>query len=125
MLLALLAQRQRYDVRPAREVAVTVARALGDGAYLADVADGPDGMVGWVVAVLTLVAAEGIEPATEELARARARVRESGSPLEFGMVSNVAALLAWRTGDVATTEAECEAALAAVAAEEPGPQIVA
>ena len=100
-LLALLAQRRRYDVHPAAEVAALAQRALGDGAYLADVADGPDGMVGWVVAMLALIGADGTQAAAAEIARARERIRANGSPVEFGMLSNVAACMAWRAGDVA------------------------
>ena len=124
-LLALLAQRRRYDVHPAAEVAALAGRALAGGAYLADVADGPGGMVGWVVAVLAMIAADATEPAEAELALARARIRANGSPLEFGMASNVAACLAWRAGDMARVEAECEASLAAVAAEDPSAPVAA
>ena len=100
-LLALLAQRERYDVGPARRGRRDRRAARSaQGAYLEDVADGADGMVGWVVAMMALIAADGLELATAELARARERVRDRGSPLEFGMVSNVAAAIGWRTGDV-------------------------
>ena len=124
MLLGLLAQLGRYEVRPATEVAALAERALGRGAYLGDVADGADGMVGWVVALMALVAADAIEPATAELAHGRARVARRGSPLEFGMISNVASTIAWRTGDVVATEAQADAANEAVAAEDPGPAVL-
>jgi len=124
-LLALLAQRERYCKRPAQDVAVLAARALGSGAFLEDVADGADGMVGWVVAVMALVATDAIVPAAAEIAGARARVRQGGSPMEFAMVSMLAAWLGWRTGDVGAVEGEADAVIAALADEEPGTQAAA
>lgn len=124
-LLALLAQGERYCKRPASEVATLAARALGEGALLEDVADGADGMVGWVVAVMALIATDAIGLAEAEIDRARTRVRGRGSPLEFGFVSMLAGWLAWRTGDVTAAEAEAEATLAAVADEERGAQVMA
>lgn len=124
-LLALVAQRARYDVRPAAEVATLAARALGEGSYLQDVADGAEGLLGWVVANMALVAADATASAGDEIARARARVRRNGSPLEFAMVSMVAGWLSWRTGDVGAAETEMETALAAVAQAEEAPGLLA
>ena len=78
-------------MRPAADVAAIVARALGEGAYLDDVADGADGMVAWIVAMMALIGADGIEPRRRSSPGRAPRVRERGSPLEFGIVSNVAA----------------------------------
>ena len=122
-LLALLAQRAMYDVRPATEVAELAQRALGDGAYAAD-ADG--GLVPWANAVTALVAADGVAPAEAEVEHARRRLREGGaSPVEFAVVSGTAAEVAWRRGDVAGAEADAEAAIAALAFSDPGAVIVA
>ena len=122
-LLALLAQRAMYDVRPAGEVAELAARALGDGAYAADAADG---LIPWGNAVNALVAADGVELAGAEVEHARLRLRVGGgAPLEFASVSAVAATLAWRLGDVTAAEADADAALAALAFSDPGAAIVA
>lgn len=119
-LLALLTQYKRYDVRPAQEIAALAGRTLGSGALLEDVARSGDGLVGWHLAVLALSAADAVGPAKAEIARARTRVRKHGSPLDFALVSVVAGWLGWRIGDMAATEAESDAALAALAAEDPG-----
>ena len=122
-LLALLAQRAMYDVRPAAEVAELAARALGDGAYAADAADG---LIPWGDAVNALVATDGVERAGAELEHARRRLRVGGgAPLEFAAVSAVAATIAWRRGDVAGADADADAALAALAFSDPGAAIVA
>ena len=122
-LLALLAQRAMYDVRPAAEVAELAQRALGDGAYAAD-ADG--GLIPWANAVNALVAADRVEPALAEIEHARRRLREGGAaPVEFAAVSGAAATVAWRRGDVAGAEADAEAAMAALAFSDPGAAIVA
>ncbi len=122
-LLALLAQRAMYDVRPATEVAELALRALGDGAYAADAADG---LIPWANAVSALVSADGVEAATAEIEHARRRLREhGGAPVEFAAVSGVAATVAWRRGDVTGAEAEAEAAVAALAFSDPGAAIVA
>ena len=122
-LLALLAQRAMYDVRPAAEVAELAARALGDGAYAADAADG---LIPWGNAVTALVAADDVELATAEVQHAGRRLRAGGgTPLEFAAVSAVAATIAWRRGDVAGADADADAALAALAFSDPGAAIVA
>ncbi len=122
-LLALLAQRGMYDVRPAAEVAELAQRALGAGAYAADAADG---LVPWANAVTALVAADGVEPAAAELEHARRRLRQGGgSPVEFAAVSVAAATVAWRRGDVAGADADADAAVSALAFSDPGAAIVA
>ena len=118
-ILALLAQRGRYEVHPAAEVIALGRRALAGGAYLGEAADSPDGMVGWLVAVIALMAAGDTDVARAELARGRERVRNRGAPLEFALVSGAAGWLAWRCGDMGVAAAEAEAAVAALAAEEP------
>uniref|UniRef100_UPI001F2DE6F4 helix-turn-helix transcriptional regulator n=1 Tax=Amycolatopsis pittospori TaxID=2749434 RepID=UPI001F2DE6F4 len=124
-LLGLLAQMGRYEVRPADEVAATACRALSHGAYFEDATGSIDVMVGWVVAMLALISADGIDEARREIERARQRVRAHGSPVEFAMVANAALFLNWRLGNVSVMEAEAEGALAAIGAEEPLPQVVA
>ncbi|MFC9252216.1 ATP-binding protein [Amycolatopsis thailandensis] len=124
-LLGLLAQMGRYEVRPADEVAATASRALANGAYFEDATGSIDVMVGWVVAMLALISADGIDEAGWEIERARQRVREHGSPVEFAMVANAALFLDWRLGDLSVMEAEAEGALAAIGAEEPSPQVIA
>ena len=121
-LLALLAQRALYDVRPAIDVASLAARALGDGAYAADAADG---LIPWGNAVRALIAADAVQLALAEAEHGRRRLRDGGSPVEFATVSLVAAAVAWRMGDVATAAAEDEAALAALAFSDPGAAVVA
>ncbi|OXM53446.1 helix-turn-helix transcriptional regulator [Amycolatopsis alba] len=124
-LLGLLAQMGRYEVRPADEVAETACRALANGAFFEDATGSIDVMVGWVVAMLALISADGIDEAGREIERARQRVREHGSPVEFAMVANAALFLEWRLGNLTVMEAEAEGALAAIGAEEPSPQVVA
>ncbi len=124
-LLALVAQRARYDVAPSHEVAALAERALGEGSYLQDVADGAEGLVGWVVATMALVAADATATATTEIALAKARVRKNGSPLEFAMVSMVAGWLSLRIGDITSADIETAAALAAVAHENETPALLA
>ncbi|HVF76958.1 MAG TPA: AAA family ATPase [Solirubrobacteraceae bacterium] len=121
-LLALLAQRGLYDVRPAPEVADLAARALGDGTYAAEAADG---LIPWGNALNALISADGVELAQSEVEHARRRLRSGGSPFEFASVSAVAAIVGWRCGDVAGTEADAEALLAALAFADPGAPIVA
>lgn len=124
-LLGLLAQMGRYEVRPAEEVAATSVRALSNGAYFDDATGSSDAMVAWLVAVLALVSADGVDEAKREIDRARLRVRAHGSPVEFAMVANAALFLNWRVGNVNFMEAESEGAFAAVTHEEPGPQVTA
>ena len=121
-VLALLAQRAMYDVRPADEVAGLAARALGDGAYAAEAADG---LIPWGNAVNALVAADGVELAWKEVEHARRRLADGASPVEFAAVSDVAATVAWRCGDVAAAEADAEAAVAALQFSDPGATVVA
>ncbi|CCH27960.1 AAA family ATPase [Actinosynnema sp. NPDC047251] len=124
-LLGLLAQTGRYEVWPAAEVADTALRALSHGAYFDDATGSTDAMVAWVVALLALMSADGVDDARREIDRARLRVRSHGSPVEFAMVANAALFLNWRLGNVTFVEAEGEGALAAVRDEETGPHIVA
>lgn len=124
-LLALSAQRGRYEADPHDEVAQLAARALSEGALFDDASGSIEGMVGWVVAVMSLISADGVTMAGAEIRRARERVQRHGSPVEFAMVANTAQYLAWRTGDVAGTEAESEGALAAVEPEDNASHVVA
>jgi len=121
-LLALLAQRGLYDVRPAAEVANLAARALGDGAYAAEAADG---LVPWGNALNALIAADGVQLARTEIEHGRRRLRAGGSPAEFASVSAAAATLGWRCGDVLGAEADAEAVVAALAFSDAGAPIVA
>ncbi|MFD8498864.1 AAA family ATPase [Amycolatopsis sp. NPDC059657] len=124
-LLGLLAQMGRYEVRPSREVAATALRALSDGAYFDDATGSTDAMVAWVVALLALISADGVDDARREIDRARSRVRAHGSPVEFAMVANAALFLNWRLGNVRFMEAESEGTLAAIQHEDPAPQVIA
>ncbi|GAA3459941.1 AAA family ATPase [Saccharothrix longispora] len=124
-LLGLLAQTGRYEVWPADQVAATALRALSRGAYFDDATGSTEAMVAWLVALLALMAADGVAEAGPEVERARLRVRAHGSPVEFAMVANAASFLHWRTGDVRRMTAESEGALAAVRDEDPVPHVVA
>jgi DNA-binding CsgD family transcriptional regulator len=124
-LLGLLAQMGRYEVRPAAEVAATAVRALANGAYFDDATGSTDAMVAWVVALLALVSADGVDEAKREIDRARLRVQAHRSPVEFAMVANAALFLNWRLGNVGLMEAEAESAFAAVVDEEPGQHVIA
>lgn len=118
-LLGLLAQMGRYEVWPHDEVAATATRALANGAYLDDATGSTDAMVAWLVALLALMAADGVDTARREIERARLKVRMHGSPVEFAMVANASLFLNWRCGNMQAVEAEAEGALAAVAHEDP------
>lgn len=118
-LLGLLAQMGRY------EVAATALRALSNGAYFDDATGSTDAMVAWVVALLALISADGVNDARREIDRARSRVRAHGSPVEFAMVANAALFLNWRLGNVRFMEAESEGTLAAIQHEDPAPQVIA
>lgn len=122
-LLALQAQRGRYLSEHHTVVADTARRALSSGALFDDGARG-EGLVGWVLAMMSLITADGIEEARAEIDRALARVQHGGSPVDFAMVANCAMIAAWRVGDVTATEAEAEAVLAAVEHEPVGPEVV-
>ncbi len=124
-LLGLLAQMGRYEAWPASQVADTALRALSNGAYFDDATGSTDAMVAWVVAMLALVSADGVDEARREVDRARLRVRQHGSPVEYAMVANAALMLNWRLGNVNFVEAESEGALAAVRDEEPASHIIA
>lgn len=121
-LLALLAQRGLYDVRPADEVASLASRALADGAYAAEAADG---LVPWGNALNALIAADGVQSALAEVDHGRRRLRAGGSPVEFAAVSAVAAMVGWRCGDVPGAEADADAVVAALAFSDAGATIVA
>ncbi|KOV84066.1 LuxR family transcriptional regulator [Nocardia sp. NRRL S-836] len=123
-LLGLLAQMGRYEVWPHEEVAATATRALANGAYFDDATGSTDEMVAWLVALLALMAADGVDTAQREIERARLKVRAHGSPIEFAMVTNAALFLSWRTGNMRAVEAEAEGALAAVAHEDPGSTVI-
>ncbi|GAA1262113.1 helix-turn-helix transcriptional regulator [Saccharothrix xinjiangensis] len=124
-LLGLLAQTGRYEVWPASEVAATALRALSNGAYFDDATGSTDAMVAWVVALIALVAADGVEEGRREVERARSRVRAHGSPVEYAMVANAHSFLSWRLGDLGAMAADAEGALAAVRDEDPAPHVVA
>ncbi|MEU0881982.1 AAA family ATPase [Lentzea sp. NPDC005914] len=123
-LLGLLAQMGRYEVWPHDEVAATATRALANGAYLDDATGSTDAMVAWLVALLALMAADGVDVARREIERARLKVRAHGSPVEFAMVTNASQFLNWRCGNMQVVEAEAEGALAAIAQEDPVSQVI-
>ncbi|PWK80934.1 tetratricopeptide repeat protein [Lentzea atacamensis] len=123
-LLGLLAQMGRYEVWPHDEVAATATRALANGAYFDDATGSTDAMVAWLVALLALMAADGVDVARREIERARLKVRAHGSPVEFAMVTNASQFLNWRCGNMQAVEAEAEGALAAIAQEDPVSQVV-
>ncbi|MFK4084691.1 AAA family ATPase [Kribbella sp. NPDC020789] len=125
ILLALLAQCGRYEVSPSADVRRTAERALRRGALLKDSVGQADPLVGWLLAMMSLIAADGVVPAREEIAGAQDWVRRHGSPIEFAMVANVADFLAWRCGDLPAVEADADGVLAAVAPEDLTPQVVA
>lgn len=122
-LLALLAQRGRYRNDPHLRTADFGRRALRGGALFDDAARG-DGLVGWVLAMMSFISADALPEARVEIDRARLRVVRGGSPVDFAMVANAACLAAWRSGDVRATEAEAEAILAAIEHEPPTPEVV-
>ncbi len=122
-LLALLAQRGRHQNQPCARVADFARRALGDGALFDDAARG-EGLVGWTLAMMALVSADGVAEGRTEIERGRRRVVRAGSPVDFAMLANASSLLAWRTGDVAATEAEADAVLAAIRHEPVRPEVV-
>ncbi|MFI5733628.1 AAA family ATPase [Kribbella sp. NPDC051587] len=125
ILLALLAQCGRYEVTPSAEVRRTAERALRRGALLKDSVGQADPLVGWLLAMMSLIAADGVVPARDEIAGAQDWVRRHGSPIEFAMVANVSDFLAWRCGDLPAVEADADGVLAAVASEDLTPQVVA
>ena len=122
-LLALLAQRAMYEVRPAHEVAALAERALGDGAYAADAADG---LIPWGNAVNTLIAADR---ARRRAARGRARAPAAARRRLAGRVRRrQRSSRRRRRGGAATSrqaEAEAEAVIAALAFSDPGATIAA
>ncbi|MDP2773711.1 MAG: AAA family ATPase, partial [Nocardioides sp.] len=122
-LLALLAQSGRHEGASHLEIADLSRRALSDGALFDDAARG-EGLVGWVLAMMSLITADAIAESRAEIDRARSRVVRGGSPVDFAMVSNCAMVAAWRTGDVAATEAEAEAVLAAIQHEPLSPEVL-
>lgn len=123
-LLGLLAQMGRYEVWPHDEVAAIATRALANGAYFDDATGSTDAMVAWLVALLALMAADGVDVARREIERARLKVRAHGSPVEFAMVTNASQFLNWRCGNMQAVEAEAEGALAAIAQEDPVSQVI-
>ncbi|TDD63287.1 LuxR family transcriptional regulator [Kribbella antibiotica] len=125
ILLALLAQCGRYEVTPSADVRRTAERALGRGALLKDSVGQADPLVGWLLAMMSLIAADGVGPARDEIAGAQDWVRRHGSPIEFAMVANVSDFLAWRCGDLPAVEADADGVLAAIASEDLTPQVVA
>jgi len=122
-LLALLGQRGRYHSDPHQEVADYARRALADGALFDDAARG-DGLVSWVLAMMSLISADGVEEGRAEIERARLRVNRGGSPVDYAIVLNASMLLAWRTGDVVGTETDAESVLAAIRHEPLGPEVL-
>ncbi len=125
ILLALLAQCGRYEVAPSADVRRTAERALRRGALLKDSVGQADPLVGWLLATMSLIAADGVGPARDEIAGAQDWVRRHGSPIEFAMVANVADFLAWRCGDLPAVEADADGVLAAIESEDLTPQVVA
>ncbi|GAB3920322.1 LuxR family transcriptional regulator [Kribbella albertanoniae] len=125
ILLALLAQCGRYEVTPSADVRRTAERALRRGALLKDSVGQADPLVGWLLAMMSLIAADGVGPARDEIAGAQDWVRRHGSPIEFAMVANVADFLAWRCGDLPAVEADADGVLAAIESEDLTPQVVA
>ena len=117
-LLALLAQRGRYEVIPHEEVADFASRALCNGALFDDTSGSFESLIGWVLALMALISADRIDAAHEEIGRARARVRERGSPLDYAMVANADLFSAWRRGDLITLEGEADAIATGVEHEE-------
>lgn len=122
-LLALLGQRGRYHSDPHEQVADFARRALGNGALFDDAARG-EGLVSWVLAMMSLLTAEGVDEGRSEIERARHRVSRGGSPVDYAMVVNASMVLAWRTGDVGTTETDAESILAAIRHEPLGPEVL-
>ncbi|WP_227464462.1 helix-turn-helix transcriptional regulator, partial [Nocardioides lijunqiniae] len=122
-LLALCAQAGRYQNEHRTVVGDLARRALASGALFDDAARG-DGLVGWVLAMMSLITADDLETAAGEIERARLRVQRGGSPVDFAMVTNCSMVAAWRSGDVAATEADAEAVLAAIQHEPPSPEVV-
>ena len=122
-LLALLAQRGRHQNHPHGEVADHARRALADGALFDDAARG-EGLVPWTLAMMGATAADVVVETRHELDRARTRILRGGSPVDYAMAANAAQVLAWRQGDVAATDTECEAVLAAVAHEPLTPEVL-
>lgn len=120
-ILALLAQRGRHQNQPHTMVADYGRRALGDGALFDDAARG-DGLVAWTLAMMAAISADVVTESRQEIDRARARILRGGSPVDYAMAANAAQVLAWRTGDVITTETESEAVLAAIAHEPATPE---
>ncbi|WP_436492791.1 helix-turn-helix transcriptional regulator [Actinokineospora sp. HUAS TT18] len=117
-LLALVAQRAFAEVWPAAEVRELVPRALClDLLRL----DEHEGAVAWGSALHALIMADGVDAAAAEIDRARAAFLPDGSPLDYAIVSVVAAVLAWRAGDVRACGTEVAAATGALALADPGP----
>ncbi len=123
VLLALLGQRGRYHSDPHQEVAEYARRALAGGALFDDATRG-SGLVSWVLAMMSLISADGMTEGQAEFDRARLRVTRGGSPVDYAMVLNASMLLAWRRGDVTATETEAESILAAVRDEPFGPEVI-
>lgn len=119
-LLALLAHRAFYAVRPASEVTALAIRALADGRYFDEI--GADALP-WGNAMHALVWADGTEAALAEIAHVRHRLSSGGSPLEFSLLGAAAAMTATRTGQVRTADTEAATALASVALVEPEPMV--
>ena len=46
-----------------------------------------DGLVSWVLAMMSLITAEGVEEGRAEIGRARLRVNRGGSPVDYAMVA--------------------------------------
>jgi DNA-binding CsgD family transcriptional regulator len=122
-LLALLAQRGRHQNQPHTLVADYARRALGDGALFDDSARG-ETLVPWTLAMMAAISADAVVETRHEIERARARIVRGGSPVDYAMAANAAQVRAWRTGDVAATDTESEAVLAAIALEPLTPEVL-
>ena len=117
-VLAMVAQRAYSECRPGPEVRDVAARALGDGALLADAGVAN---IGWGIAVHAALFADAVEVVEREHALACDTLLQRGSPLHFAMTSVVGAYIAWRAGDVARCESEATAAADALAPGDGGP----
>lgn len=116
-LLALLAQRFFNEGRPAAEV-----REVGRHAFGPDTSapSGLDLLAGGF-AVFALGYAGGLDEVEQVLRSTLTRVRASGAPIDFAVVSAASAQIAWRKGDLGRCAAESAAGLEALAWCDPGP----
>ncbi|WP_341926421.1 AAA family ATPase [Nocardioides psychrotolerans] len=119
-LLALLAQRAFYSLRPSVEVAALATRALAYGRYFDEIGADP---LPWGNALHALVLADGTEAALQEIAHVRHRLSSGGSPLEFSLMSTAAAMTATRTGHVRIADEAAADALSSLVLVEREPAV--